>query len=171
MASGDTLFEIQPQDNAGPSTNFATQDLVLDASTPPTLIPVLDFDGAADEHADFKVQVPSHYDGGGFTFSYKYAMDSTDGNIVEIEFRSVKIADTTVITGDLGIDAATAAAVQDDPSTTANDFNYSGTANLSHANAGSPSAGDYLCLRFTRDISAATNADDLQLASILVTET
>ena len=171
MASGETLFELQPQDSAGPSTNFATQDTVLDASSPPVLIPVLDYDGGADEHTDFKVQVPSHYDGGGFTFSYKYAMDGTDGSAVEMEFRSLKIADTTVITGDLGMDTQTAAVLADDPSVTANDFNYTGTVNLSHANAGSPSPGDYLCIRATRDFDHAANTDDAQVASFLVTET
>ncbi len=101
MASGDLLFELWPDNRVGPSANLATRDTVQDTSTPPIDIPVLDFDGGADEHADWIEQVPEHYDGGGFTFSYKYAMDGTDGDIVDIHFRSLDIPDLTVLTGDL----------------------------------------------------------------------
>lgn len=171
MASGDSLFILHPAGSIPPSANFATLDAISDASTPNLIIPVLDFDGATDEHMDWIREMPSQYAGGGLTFRFKYAMSSTDGNIVEIEFRVLVIADQTVLTGDLGLDTQTAVAIQDDPDATANDFNYSTTGNLSHANAGSPSVADFLAIRATRDISAATNSDDLQLAAIYVSET
>ena len=172
MASGDTLFVLSPSGSSPPSANFATLDSVADASTPALNIPVLDFDGGTDEHMDWYVTIPSHYSGTtGFTFSYKYSMDSTDGNIVELEFRVLHVNDQTVLTGDLGIDTQTAVAIQDDPDATANDFNYSTTGTLAKANFGSAVADDFIVIRATRDISAATNADDLQLAEILIKET
>jgi hypothetical protein len=132
----------------------------------------VDFDGAADEHADFHLTIPSHYsETTGFTFSYKYAMDGTDGDAVELEFRALKIVDQTVLTGDLGIDTQTATTITDDPDATADDLNYSTTGTMAKANFGSAVAGDRIVIRVTRDVSFATNTDDLQLMEVYVTET
>ena len=172
MASGDTLFVLHPFAGSPPSANFAAFSTIPDASTPNMNIPVLLFDGATDEHMDWFVEIPSHYSGiTGFTFSYKYSMSGTDGNIVEMEFRALHIDDQTVLSGDLGIDTQTETAIQDDPDATADDFNYSTTGTMAKANFGSAVAGDYLCIRATRDESAVTNVDDLQLHSITITET
>jgi len=134
---------------------------------------VLDFDGSADEHMDWFLTIPSHYsDTTGFTFSYKYAVDGTDVDIVEIEFRVLHIDDLDILTGDLGIDTQTAVAVQDTPATTPiNKVNYSTTGTLAKTNFGDAVAADRIVIRATRDVSAATNTDDLQLLEILVTET
>lgn len=172
MASGDTLFELFPYGSVPPSANAATLDWVADASTPTLIIPVLDFDGTTDEYADWYVTIPKHYsETTGFTFSYKYAMDGTDGDIVEIEFKALHIDDQTVLTGDLGIDTQTATTITDDPDATANDFNYSTTGTMAKANFGSASPGDLIVIRAMRDISVAVNGNDLQLAEIYVTET
>ena len=173
MASGDTLFSLLPHGSLPPSANYATLDTVLDGSTPSITFPVLDFDGVADEHADWMAQIPSHYSGvTGFTFSYKYATDGTDADFVEMEFRVLHIDDLDILTADLGIDTQTEVAIQDTPpATPTNKFSYSATGTLAKANFGSAVAGDYIVIRATRDISAATNTDDLQLAAILVTET
>jgi hypothetical protein len=173
LASGDTLFILLPQGSIPTPSNYATLDTIADASTPALTIPVLDFDGATDdEHAEWYVTIPSHYAGTtGFTFSYKYAMDGTDGDQVEIEFRALHIDDQTVLTGDLGIDTQTATTITDDPDATANDFNYSATGTMAKANFGSAAPGDFIVIRATRDVSFATNTDDLQLAEIYVTET
>lgn len=172
MASGDTLFVLSPLGSVPPSANNATLDWIADASTPNMHIPVLDFDGATNEHADWFVTIPERYsETTGFTFSYKYAMGGTDGDIVEIEFRALHIDDLTVLTGDLGIDTQTATTITDDPSATANDFNYTTTGTMAKANFGSAAPGDFLIIRATRDVSVATNTDDLQLAEIYVTET
>ena len=61
MASGDTLFTLVPQSSAPPGANAATPDNVEDGSTPPLLIQVLDFDGATDEHADWKLTIGMVY--------------------------------------------------------------------------------------------------------------
>ena len=173
MASGDTLFILTPNGSSPPAANFATLDTVADASTPAMSIPVLDFDGAADEHMDWYVTLPNHYSGAtGLTFSYKYAMDDTDGGEIEMEFKALHIDDQTVLTGDLGIDTQTPTNIMDDPDPTADDFNYSITGTMAKANFGSAVAGDLLCIRAMRDVSYDTaNADDLQLVEILVTET
>lgn len=173
MASGDTLFILTPQGSIPPSANFATLDTIADASTPTTFFPVLDFDGATDEHADWHVTIPSHYSGAtGFTFSYKYAVDGSDVDIVEIEFRALHVDDLDILTADLGIDTQTATAIQDTPAATpTNKLNYSTTGTMAKANFGSAVAGDRLVIRSTRDVSAATNTDDLQLLEILVVET
>ena len=172
MASGDTLFILTPQSYTPPAANYATLDTVADASSPNMSIPVLDFDGSADESADWYVTVPSHYAGGGFTFSYTYAMSSTDGDAVEIEFRAFPFADaSSILTADLGMDGRTAVNVADDPSANANEFNITTTGNLSHGNAGSPAVGAFIIIRATRDYDHASNGNDLQLLAVHVKET
>lgn len=172
MASGDSLWVLTPKGCSPPSANPATHDTVSDASTPNMVIPVLDFDGAIDEHMDWFVTIPEHYsETTGFTFSFKYAMDGTDGDAIELEFRALHIDDQTVLTGDLGMDGQTETAITDDPDATADDFNYSTTGTMAKANFGSAGPGDLLCIRVTRDVSYATNTDDLQLVEIYVTET
>lgn len=173
MASGDTLFILEPRSSGPPLTNYATIDFVSDASTPAIPFWVLDFDGATDEHAYWLVTIPSQYsEATGFTFSYKYATDGGDADLVEMEFRVLHVDDLDVLTADLGMDTQTEVAIQDTPpATPTNKFSYSTTGALAKANFGSAAPGDYLAIRATRDISAATNTDDLQLAEILITET
>jgi hypothetical protein len=149
MASGDTLFILLPHGSVPTPTAYATLDTIADTSTPALTIPVLDFDGATDEHAEWYRVIPSQYAGTtGFTFQYYYATDGADADLVEIEFRVLHIDDLDVLTGDLGIDTQTAVAIQD-----------------------TPPATHFIVIRATRDISAATNTDDLQLAAVLVKET
>ena len=172
MASGDKLFVLSPESYTPPSANFATKDLIPDASTPNMEIPVLDFDGVVSEHADWFVTIPSQYSGTtGFTFSFKYAMDGTDGDIIEIEFRVLPLADQTVLSADLGMDGQTPVAITDNPDATADDSNYTITGTLAKANFSSVGADERICIRATRDIAIAVNSDDLQLLEILIKET
>lgn len=172
MATTDTMFILEPLSSSPPGTLYATFDVIVDASSPATSIMVLDFDPTTAEHADWHRTVPSHYDGGGFTISWKGGTDNTSVGTLEIEVRVINISDATILTGDLGIDGATAATITDTPpATPINKLNYSTTAALSHANAGSPSPGDRLIIRATRDTATDTNTGDLQLAEILILET
>jgi len=172
MATTDTIFILDPFSSVPPVSLYATFDTIPDASTPFSSIPVLDFAPGADEHADWHVTVPSHYGGGGFTISWKGGTDNTSVGTFEIEIRIINVADATILTGDLGIDTATEATIADTPPTTPiNKLNYSATATLSHSNAGSPSVGDRLIIRATRDTATDTNTGDLQLAEILILET
>ncbi len=172
MASGDTIFILEPGGGKPPSANFATLDTVADASTPNMEIPVLDFDGTADEFMDWFLTIPSYYSGAtGFTFSYKYAMDGTDGNIIELEFKVLPISGSDILTADLGMDTQTPVSVADNPDVNANEVNYTVTGALAKANFGSAAAGKRICIRVMRDVSIVANADDLQLISVLVEET
>ena len=172
MATTETLFVLTPLGSIPPSTDYATLDTILDASSPPTLFSVLDFDTTTQEHADWHVTVPSNYDGGGFDISMKSGTDNTSVGDFELEVRCIKVADAAIMTGDLGIDGATPAAVVDTPpATPINKLNYSAAVALSHANAGSPSPGDRLIIRASRDVATDSNTGDLQLAEILITET
>lgn len=172
MATTDTIFILTPLGSTPPATLFATLDTIADISTPALSIPVLDFDTTTAEFADWFVTVPSHYDGGGFTCSMKCGTDNTSVGTFEIELLITKIADAAILTGDLGADTGTAVAITDTPPTTPiNKLNYSAAQTLSHANAGSPSAGDRLIIRAKRDTATDTNTGDLQLAEILILET
>ena len=174
MASGDTLFILNPMSGVAPASNYATLDTITETSTPNAIIPVLDFDGAADEYMDWHVVVPAHYsDTTGFTFQYTYAMDGTDADLVELEISVAKLVDTEIATADQGLDTATPVAIQDTPvaTVTADKIAVSPTGALAKANMGTPVAGDYIIIRVQRDTAAATNTDDLQLINVVVTET
>ena len=174
MASGDTLFILTPIGSSPPATLAASRDWILEASTPNSIIPVLDFDGTTAEYADWHLVVPSHYSGTtGFTFQYTYAMDGTDADLVDLEFSVALLADTEIATADQGLDTATPVSIQDTPvaTVTANKIAVSPTGALAKADMGTPSAGQYIIIRCQRDTAAATNTDDLQLINVYVTET
>jgi len=172
MATTNTLFTLTPQGGIAPATLFATLDTISDASTPVGNILVLDFDPTTQEYMYWFYTCPSHYDGGGFTFSWKGGTDNTSTGTLEIELGSIVIADATILTGDLGLDAATRTGVIDTPpSTPINKMNQSGTGTITHSNAGSPSPGDWMGFIGTRDVGTDTNTGDLQLLEILILET
>lgn len=173
MASGDTLFVLSPLGYLPPATLYATLDTITGSTDAPLpVMPVLDFDGAQDEHADWFVTMPSHYGGGGLEFSYKFAMTGTDAQAVEMEFRCRKyVTNSSVISGDIDITGATPAVQATASPQVADEFTQSAAIDLSHANAGSPAVGDRLIIRVTRDFDHEANTDDLQLLEVLVLET
>ena len=171
MASGDTLFILTPQSYSPPATLYATLDTITDASTPAAVIPVLDFDATTAEWAHWFLTMPSYYDGGGLTISWKGGTDNTSVGTLILDMRMIVIADGTILTGDLGMDGAHTSITDTPPATPINKLNYSPTGVITHANAGSPSAGDYLGFSTVRDVATDTNTGDLQLAEILILET
>lgn len=171
MASGNTMFVLSPRDSIPTTTVYATQDTIEDGSTVKGIIPVLDFAGAtADEHAEWDVVVPSNYAGGGLTFEIQYAMAGTVGTAVQFEVRTDKMVATDAI-GSHNLQGQTATDITDTPNGTANVVDVTPTGAITHSNAGSPAAGDYLRIRVSRDYDHAANADDAQLIAIYVTET
>ena len=171
MASGDTLFILLPLGSIPTTTVPATHDTVIDASTVVGQYPVLDFAGAtADESAEWLEVVPSHYDGGGFTFEINVATDGVDVDAMQYEIRAISTVATNVLTSE-DLQAATPVEIADVPSSTANALDVTPTGALSHANAGSPAVGDIVRIRVSRDFDHAANADDAQVAAIVVTET
>ena len=171
MASGDTLFELFPHGSLPTITAFATLDTISDGSTVVGVIPVLDYAGAtADEHAEWAHMMPSHYDGGGLTYEINYAMDGTDGSDVQFEVRAIQMVAADAI-GSQDLQGQTATDITDTPNGTADVVDVTPTGAITHANAGSPAAGDYIRTRLSRDFDHAANADDAQVLSVLVTET
>ena len=172
MSSGDTIFILDPLTSQPPASLAAGLGRIIDASTPNAVVPVLKFDPTTAWWAYWFFQVPSHYAGGGFTWSWKGGTDNTSVGTLELELGIIKISDATILTGDLGMDASTRTGISDTPPATPQDkLNYSGTGTISHANAGSPSVGDLVGLAVTRDVAADTNTGILQLAKLLILET
>lgn len=171
MATTDTLFVLRPPGGSPPGTIYATLDTIVDGSTPTITFPVLDYDTTTAEHMDWHVTTPSWYDGGGFTWSFKGGTDNTSVGTFIIALRCIVVADATILTGDLGLDTATASTITDTPPTTPiNKLNYSDTGTLTHAQAGSPAVDSALVIRVSRDISD-TNTGDFQLYEVLIKET
>ena len=175
MASGDSLFVLTAISSAPTATSAATFDtLAITGATPDSYIPVLDFDGAADEHADWiGLEMPSNYEGSGITVQAWYAMDGTNGaTAIELEVRAITFAEDDALATAKVIDTQTEATITDTPiNATANELSVSGTATISHSDIGSPAVGAMMMFRITRDISPATNTDDLQFIKLRVTET
>lgn len=171
MASGEILAILLPEASIPTASAFATPDLLDDASSIEGYGRVLDFAGAtADEHAEWVWCVPENYDGGGFDYEVHYAMDGTDGSDVQFEVRQIKtVAGDTITSEDL--QGATATDITDTPNGTANVMDVSPEGSITHANAGSPAVGDYVRTRLSRDYDHAANADDAQVAMVIVTET
>ena len=170
MASGNTIWVLEPEGSKPPLTLFAIPDTIADASTPQASILVLDFPLTPAKFMDWFETVPGHYAGGGFTISFKGGTDNTSVLDFTVEVRIVKLADAVILTGDLGLDAATPVTLTDTPpATPINKLNYSATGVLTHANAGSPAVGDRMGIRVKRN--ATGNTGDLQLAEVLILET
>ena len=133
----------------------------------------MNFNGTTDSHIDWQVTLPSNYGGvTGLTFQYEWAVDGTDVDNVEMEFRILPIEQLDVVTTDLGIDGQTEVAIVDTPiATSTNKFMTSPTGALAKASFGSPAAGVMVVIRATRDISIATNPDIMKLFRVIVTET
>ena len=170
MASGNTIWVLEPEARKSPLTLFATPDTIADGSTPQAAILVLDFSPSTAKWMYWFETVPSHYAGGGFTISFKGGTDNTSILDFTCIIRIVKIADATILTGDLTLDSATGVTIVDTPpATPINKLNYSTTGVISHANAGSPAVGNRMGISFVRN--ATGNTGDLQLAEILILET
>ncbi len=161
MAANESLFVLVQENSRPTASAYARIGTIADASTPASIENVLLFAGAtADEHAEWEFEVPSNYAGGGFSFVLKYACTGTSTGAVQFELRMINLADGAVLTNDLGMDTATATDVTDTPGGTANVMNVCAAATVSHANAGSPAAGDRVRIRISRDFDHASNTDD-----------
>ena len=172
MATTNTLFILTPQNSIPPATLFATLDTIPDASTPNALTPVLKFDPTTAWWAHWpSLTMPSHYDGGGLTISWKGGTDNTSVGTLILDMRMVVIADATILTGDLTVDGAHTSITDTPPATPINKMNQSVTGAITHSNAGSPSPGDKVIFSTVRDVATDTNTGFLQLLEILILET
>ena len=173
MASGDVLFVLTPMGGVPPASSYATLDFIaITGATPDSYIPVLDYDGsAADEHMHWFLAMPSQYSGGGLDFVIQYAMSGTAGTAVQWECRVADFVDDDALATAVVINTQTQVDITDTPIATANDLNVTAAGSLSHANAGSPSAGAMIQVRISRDYDHAANTDDAQFILAYVTET
>ena len=169
MASGDTMFVFLPQNNEPPTTAYATLDTFAGATG---VRWVLDFDGAAaNESAIFSGVWPSNYAGGGINVVIHYSTSGTEVGAVQFEVSAEVLQDQDDQDAG-GQDFGTATDITDTPSTaTANILDVTAAGAISHANCGSPSPGDGMRLKVTRDYDHASNTDDAQLHAVVVTET
>ena len=77
MASGDTLFGVDARSMYPAPTGTAATPDVREGSA--VSYECLDFDAAGTEVAMFRITLPSHYDGGGVTFSLRWGASSGVG--------------------------------------------------------------------------------------------
>jgi hypothetical protein len=172
QAKGRTIATLQPEGSRPTGTLYAQLSAITDGSTPTSITPVLAYDGAAqDEHAEWDVTIPSWYSGNGLTFVVKYAMSGTDADAVQFEVRAKTLADTADLDSNLAIQSQTPTDITDTPTGTQNAMMVTAAGNVTHANAGSPAAGDTVRIRVSRDFDHASNTNDAQLVSVHVTET
>ena len=163
MASSNTLAAFFPGGHEPPASNFATISYR-------NAHPELDFDAAAAESTFFTGVVPSHYAGGGFTFDLHWvAATATGGDVVW----SVAWEEMDANNNDLDSDAfGTASTATDTANGTSGKVTRT-TVTVSHANAGSPAAGDAFRVRVRRDALdvADTMAGDASLVGVHLKET
>lgn len=140
MASGNTLFSFGPQDNEPPSSSYAQ----LDSRNS---ILVLAYDAASIESGVFRGVVPSHYAGGGLTLDvYWMAASATSGD--------AKIGaaweENDPNNNDLDSDAFGTESTQTTTTNATSGKVVKSTITISHANMGSPAAGDPFRLKLRR---------------------
>lgn len=163
MASGDTMVWLFAADAEPPSSALATLD-TRNART------VLDFDDTTPESVEFEWGLPSNYAGGGVTVDvYTMATSATSGDFM------------------LGLSAERGNEANNDADLAAfgTESTATGTANatsgkktkttlvISHANLGSPAAGDPMRFKLRRvaDDVADTMVGDLEFIEMHVKET
>ena len=152
MASGDSLCFANALNNEPPSSGYATLDTR-------NSIPVLDFDDATDESAEFGLFMPRHYDGGGLTVTVGWmATTATTGTIsLDVAFKSV-----TDDADDLD-SKAFAAANNANPTTASatGEVDYVTITFTDGADMDSVAAGEYFRLKVMRDGNGTTSTDNL----------
>jgi hypothetical protein len=142
------------------------------AAAPASLTPVGVFIAGAVTYLEWVVQVPSHYGGAGFTWSYKGGTDGTDStNAIHMDLQMKKLTLPIDLTSDLNVDGQAVSSIDETQSATPDVMDDFGTATVSHAAAGSPAKGDYMIIRLSRGGVADSNGDDGQIAKLLILET
>ena len=176
MASGDTLFVFTNVDyNSNPTNEYATQDTF---TTTTGIRGVMKFNGystdtgQADQTAIAAAAMPAHYDGGGVNVVPWYTTDGVEGDPIKWQVAIEGLSDgDEVDTGTGNPDFGTATDITDSPSTTAYVINKCSPGSISHANMGSPSAGDPIRFKINNDFNYDTGAsDNLLLERVVITE-
>jgi hypothetical protein len=157
MASGQTLLVLSALGSCGPAgTTTAQFDIVNGASTPAESFPVLAFDGATQEYADWHLLLPRAYSGGGLTVTLVTSTSVTTGGAVwEAALRRVQDdaedLDTTAQTYDFNSVTVVS------PPSAAGEVTYDNITFTNGADMDSVAAGEMFILRLRR---APANASD-----------
>ena len=172
MASGQSIFSLEPEAGIGPQTDDAKLFFYNEGSTPGLILPSVSFPSASDTYFDWVERVPAAYGGGGFTFAIEAGVDGSETGDVGIDVKVLPIPDNADVKSDLGIDGQTALQLTHTPVTDpADKMSQWASGNLSHANAGSPIAGRLVVVRLMRRNAAGANTDNLRMIGCHVTET
>lgn len=163
MASGFSLCELLPQDVEPPASNYAT----LNARN---TILVLDFDATTSESACFRGVLPSFYAGGGVTIGIAWVAASATANdaVWGASWEEQDANHNDLDSDNFGAESTAAG--------TANGTSGKVTVTtltITHADMGSPAAGDPFRLKVRRLPADAgdTMAGDAELLAIHVKET
>lgn len=160
MGAGNTLFRLSPLANSPPATGYAQFDIVVGASSPAESIPVLAFDAAADEYADFRVSLPYTYAGGGLTFTIAWSAASAIIGTVRWGIAIRRIADdvedmdTTAKTYDFNTGGFTTASAS-------GEVVYDTIAFTAGADMDSWAVGEEAIIRVFRDGDGTSGTDDM----------
>jgi hypothetical protein len=124
---------------------------------------VLDFDDAADEHAQFQIAMPKSWDEGTITFQVWHTTTATDTDGVAWGLQGVACSDGDTIDVAYG----TPVVVTDAYQSTAEDL-YVTAVSSAVTIAGTPAAGDMCFFRIFRDVSDAadTATEDARLIGV-----
>jgi hypothetical protein len=162
MASGNTLCQFNASGNKPPASSYATPDTR-------NSVLVLDFDAASIEAAVFQGELPSNYAGGGATIDlYWMATSATSGDVKW----GAAYEENDAGNNDLDADAF---GTESTATGTANGTSgkvTKTTLTITHANLGSPAAGDPFRLKIRRiaNDAADTMTGDAELLAVHIKE-
>jgi hypothetical protein len=173
LASGNTLLIFTPTSPSGPGgTTTAQMDWLVGTSTPAESVPVLAFDSATVEYADFHSVLPAAYAGGGLTLTFAHGANTATGGVAyEAAFRRIESdlddLDTTAFTYDYNT-----VAIATLPSAVG-EVIYSNLTFTNGADMDSLAAGEAFILRVRRATANATDtaAADSYIHRIIIKET
>lgn len=148
-----------------PTTNGAERG-TIETTTNAVLVPVLNFDAATDEYAQWAFNLPSDYDGGTVTAEFVWSAGSGTGDVVW-GLQAVSFANDDALDTAFG----TAQTITDTLIATEDVHVTSATSAITIADT--PSAGDLVVFRAYRDADNGndTFSADAQLINIVVTYT
>lgn len=162
MAAGDLLAVFTAHQYEPTSSNFATPDTRNGH-------PVLDFDGATNESANFTGFMPWHYGGGGVTAYIGYSMTSATSGDIDWDLAFERIGDQQQ-----DIDSDGFASVQSVDNTTvpgtSGNVDVVTIAFTNGAQMDSVAAGEMFRIRITRDAASDTTTTDAELHFIVLRE-
>lgn len=168
MASGDTLFVLKPNGITQLASGEAELNVIAAADGLRACLDFIGNGGSADESAIWEKVWPSNYDGGGVTLTYHYSTDGVANTDVQFENRFEKTVDGSDQDAG-GADFGSNTDLTDTPPGAANELQIA-SVNISHANCGSPSPGNSMRFKCTRDHDHSANADIAQVQKIVITE-